>query len=241
MPGSRILVPCLAALLAGEVSATELEPPADVLDGLRSDSYPRRVESEEQLAAWAERSGEASYAWLLRASKANEDPEVRDRAFSVLRRQVMLLLDEKRPGYVGITMLGAEMDFEGEVVPVIRITSVQPGSPADEAGLVEGDAILKMDGESWEKESPPDQLGVRVSKMTPGTKIELHILRDGEARDVGLTLAARPWSAGEWGQQRRIRIDPFARGVFPRDLEAHEREKAFQRWLEERQSADEAE
>lgn len=69
------------------------------------------------------------------------------------------------------------------------IQSVQPGEPADTAGLQAGDVVLKVDG----KDVTPDQtLSFIVANIEPGKRIQLEIIRDGAHRMMPVTVGRRP-------------------------------------------------
>ena len=68
------------------------------------------------------------------------------------------------------------------------ITSVQPDSPADKAGIREDDIVLSVDGE------PIDgQVGLvaAIRDAEPGQTVEIVILRAGDRLTVSATLVAR--------------------------------------------------
>jgi serine protease Do len=67
----------------------------------------------------------------------------------------------------------------------IVITQVVEDSPAEQAGLKQGDVILKIDGKTVDK---VDNFRNRIALTAPGTKIKLTILRDGKRRDVTVTV-----------------------------------------------------
>ena len=149
----------------------------------------------------------------------------------------MRKLDEDRPGFIGITMIGSQVDNDGERVLAVSISSVQEGSPADQAGLRRGDAIIALDGERWTEGETPDQLARKVGAMKPGREIRLSVLRDGEEQEFSLELAPRPWAAGEWGEVRQFGMVPFAGRFSVEEFEQQQRENAFKRWLEEQVEA----
>lgn len=217
---------------AGVPAGYGAEPPLELLDGLSSERYPERIEAQRALEKWAVDAGEGGLAWLLQTGSGHDEPEVRKRAFEVLKRQVMSQLDSERPGFIGITMVGLQLELEGERLPVVDVTSVQSRSPADQVGLERGDKILGINGERWTEGDTPDQLATKVGAMKPGQEIELEVLRAGEAMEFKLKLAPRPWAAGEWGELRQLRIAPFAGRVSPGNTEQEEREKAFREWLQ---------
>lgn len=70
----------------------------------------------------------------------------------------------------------------------LLISEVMDHSPADDAGLWEEDAIIKFDGQPVEK---ADDFARMVRKTAPGTSVKLLIIRDGEEKEVEVTLAKR--------------------------------------------------
>jgi putative serine protease PepD len=69
------------------------------------------------------------------------------------------------------------------------ITNVASDGPAAKAGLEAGDAIIAVDGESVDGSLA---LVAQVRERTAGEKITLTVTRDGQSRQVGVTLANSP-------------------------------------------------
>jgi serine protease Do len=69
------------------------------------------------------------------------------------------------------------------------IANVEAGTPADKAGLKTGDVITALNGENV---ADMAQLRLRIASFAPGTTVHLRAYRDGQARDVAVTLAERP-------------------------------------------------
>lgn len=65
------------------------------------------------------------------------------------------------------------------------VADVTPGSPADKAGIERGDIILELNGQPV---SSPDELSVRIAETAPGTTVHLKISRNGQLRDIDVTL-----------------------------------------------------
>jgi serine protease Do len=73
------------------------------------------------------------------------------------------------------------------------VGNVEHDSPGAKAGLQRGDVITELDGQPI---GGPNDLRLRVGSMTPGTTVHLQVLRDGESRDVTLTLGEAPAGKG---------------------------------------------
>ncbi len=86
----------------------------------------------------------------------------------------------------------------------VLVGQIQPGSPADKAGLlgsaesvtlngqefaVGGDVITAWNGEAI---TSMPELQARVRQSEPGDEVTLTILRDGEQQELTITLEARP-------------------------------------------------
>jgi serine protease Do len=70
----------------------------------------------------------------------------------------------------------------------VTISSVVPGSPADQAGLKVGDTITTVDGKKVTKGS---ELVADIASRKPGSKVELGFLRNGKQQDTSVTIADR--------------------------------------------------
>src|ERR1700677_274213 len=79
---------------------------------------------------------------------------------------------------------------------------VTPDSPASRAGLKNGDVIDSLNGEKIENGSA---LQVAVSELTPGTSIELGILRNGNSQTLSVKV-------GEYHKDAEVASDSDAAG-----------------------------
>src|SRR5271168_1149638 len=82
------------------------------------------------------------------------------------------------------------------------VAQVTPDSPASRAGLKNGDVIDTLNGEKIENGSA---LQVAVSEVTPGTAIELGILRNGSSQTVNVKV-------GEFHKDSEVASDGDAAG-----------------------------
>ncbi len=81
----------------------------------------------------------------------------------------------------------------------VVVSDVQQGSPADEAGLQRGDVIVSLADTDIDTAS---SLRNRVAMQSPGTEVELGVLRGGERQTVALTLGELPTEASPAEQQQ---------------------------------------
>ena len=66
------------------------------------------------------------------------------------------------------------------------VSDVTADSPAAKAGLQNGDVILKVNGQSIDDSN---DLRNRISSMAPGSHVDLAIQRNGQPKDLSVTLA----------------------------------------------------
>jgi S1-C subfamily serine protease len=113
---------------------------------------------------------------------------------STLRRVVKSLLahGEVRRGYLGLATIPVPLDATlrartGEEVALL-VTRVEPGSPAERAGVALGDAIVSFGGETLQD---PGALLAFLSEERIGDAVALRLLRAGEVRDLTVTVGTR--------------------------------------------------
>jgi serine protease Do len=109
-----------------------------------------------------------------------------------------------RRGYLGIR----PMDFDqtlaeygiksmGELLDELGLKEqrgvfvyfVEPDSPADKAGLKKGDVVIEFNGKSVTGQS---DMFFKVAEVTPGTEVNLKVLRDKKQRGLKIALIERP-------------------------------------------------
>jgi Do/DeqQ family serine protease len=100
---------------------------------------------------------------------------------------------EVRRGFLGIQM----RPISGETLEQFGIrdlrgalvVQVVPGSPAANAGVRSGDIIVAIDQDAVEA---PGDLRNRVAMMSPGDRVELRLIRNGERAMVAAVLGRQP-------------------------------------------------
>ncbi|MBU6227657.1 MAG: trypsin-like peptidase domain-containing protein [Acidobacteria bacterium] len=90
----------------------------------------------------------------------------------------------REEGFLGVSL---EARTDGGVGSIIA--TVQPGSPADQAGINVGDIVLAVDGEPVNGQAG---LVAAIRDRDSGETISVDLIRDGERVTVSATLVARP-------------------------------------------------
>jgi S1-C subfamily serine protease len=67
--------------------------------------------------------------------------------------------------------------------------AVVPNSPADKAGIVDGDIITRVDDQPIDGDHPLD---ATLSEFSPGDTVTIGVLRDGQTLELSLILGTRP-------------------------------------------------
>jgi S1-C subfamily serine protease len=97
-----------------------------------------------------------------------------------------------RRGYLGVgvqsvKLPGAVAEQTGQDSGAL-IVSVEPGSPADESGLMLGDTLVSIDGEPIQ--NVEGLLGLLAS-LPVGTEVSIQTVRAGQVIDIKATLGER--------------------------------------------------
>lgn len=91
--------------------------------------------------------------------------------------------------FLGVTLDDGQAEVDGAVLTGARVHQVEPGSPAEAAGLRSGDIIVAIDGETVPSSTA---LVGQVRERASGQEAVLDYVRDGERDQVTTTLAVRP-------------------------------------------------
>jgi S1-C subfamily serine protease len=112
-----------------------------------------------------------------------------------LRRVVDALLTRGRiaRGYLGVgaqpVRLPAALSKELNLETGLLLVSVEPGSPADQAGLLLGDTLVGLEGQPLRQ---MDDLMTLLSGDRVGKAVSVRIVRGGKIQDVTVTIGERP-------------------------------------------------
>jgi len=92
--------------------------------------------------------------------------------------------EAREEGFLGVGLDDRTDGGQGAV-----ITEVQPDTPAAEAGLLEGDLVVGIDGVQIDGASG---MIAAIRDLEPGDELVLTVVRDGDRRDLTATLTTRP-------------------------------------------------
>lgn len=132
----------------------------------------------------------------LVARRLREQIQQAGRQTQALRTQLGALCDRgaKPQGYMGITFSATmRADAAASGTEIFRfsenptVETVEPGSPAERAGVEKGDEIILIGGQSVVGR---DIVFTRL--LRPGNRLPLRVRRDGDTRDVLLLIGQRP-------------------------------------------------
>jgi putative serine protease PepD len=110
--------------------------------------------------------------------------------FAIPVEQVRVTADQiLKTGEARYPVIGANLvvdrSLDGEGA---EIESIEPDSPADEAGLRAGDVVVRIDGDLVSDEV---SLIVAIRTRQPGAVVDLEVVRDGKSRSIEVTLGSK--------------------------------------------------
>jgi S1-C subfamily serine protease len=111
-----------------------------------------------------------------------------------LRKTVETLLAHgaMRRGFIGVgtfpVRLTGKAEQQAPQKVALLVISVQPGSPADRAGLTLGDALLAANGRTL---TQIDDLLEVLTEESIGKELSLQVLRAGQVQDLAVTVGSR--------------------------------------------------
>jgi len=95
-------------------------------------------------------------------------------------------------GYLGISLQTHDINDELKEVLNLKskkgamVYSVEPGTPADKAGLQQLDVIIEINSQPVENNN---DLLFKIAEIQPGTKVDLIVIRNGEELKLSVKLA----------------------------------------------------
>lgn len=125
-------------------------------------------------------------------ARGNSDSAANNIGFSISVDEVLIVIEqlreqangvERKEGFLGVGLAARDDGGQGAI-----ITNVQPGSPADKAGILIDDVVLAVDGEPIDGQAG---LVAAIRDAEPGQTVKIEIFRDGERLVFEATLIAR--------------------------------------------------
>ncbi|MCX6846020.1 MAG: PDZ domain-containing protein [Verrucomicrobia bacterium] len=203
--------------------------PKSFLKALESEDFKARESAQSDVLSWARKNPKAALAELLRlsADASSPNPEVRERCMQVLRQLATDDFAKEGDGYLGVRM-NDRMVRMPENQPdrwAVVVIEVVADSAAAKCGLKAGDAIVGLDGQTWEQEASKP-FSEQIRKRKPGIRVNLRVLRDGALEDLRVELGRRPADADQ--------LMPGMDLEEQKALEQRAKDAHFQRWLLEK-------
>ncbi len=123
-------------------------------------------------------------------------------------------------GWLGVSIQNVTPDLASAMnlknTDGILVNKVLDNGPAGDAGMQQGDVIVKLNGNAMRNVS---DLRLAVARIEPGSKATLTVLRDGREKDVTVTLGEYPADDasvnGETGETRQENLGMTVEPVTP--------------------------
>jgi serine protease Do len=121
-------------------------------------------------------------------------------------------------GYIGVYLQELTTDMRKgldlKVEKGVLVSGVEEDSPAEKAGIEDGDVIVRFNGKSV---SSPDELRAAVRAVSPGKDAHVDVVHDGDSKTLTLTVSERPEQhAMRW--ESHDGDEDFAPMVFTREF-----------------------
>ncbi len=140
------------------------------------------------------RGGATASAWqgVGLAVPSNEAKAVVEEKLKENAKQNSGLTSTTGKGYLGLEVSSEPVEIDpvwGTSRRGALVTDIGNKSPADEAGLRQGDVVTKFQGMAFR--SPADLLQI-IRTQPPGSEVKLEVIRNNKMGDIIATLGTRP-------------------------------------------------
>lgn len=155
----------------------------ECIEMLASEEFADRAQAREGIFQLAENDREGVKMKLLAAYDGTENPEVKCQC-----REIYLNMT----GFLGIKYMALRTNGE-KPTKGCKVDLVIEGMPGAQAGLLQGDVIVSVDGHEFDAQVEPQKFFAEyVQAHTPGHKIKVKYLRQGNLTEVEVKLREMP-------------------------------------------------
>jgi len=141
-------------------------------------------------------------AWVLAAALAVTgavDASAKEKSKASKATPDKATQEKSESGYLGVYMQDLTEDvrkgLDIDAKQGVLVSGISDDSPADKAGIEEGDVIVSFGGKDVES---PDDLREVVSDFEPGAEAKVELIRDGKEKTVVVTVGERPDESFSW-------------------------------------------
>ena len=206
------------------------EPITGHLKKLDADNFTERNKAQLELAAWAVDNSDDAIELFFEEYKAAATPEVKLRVGQLLRERVLFTKYGRPQGFVGIRMNNGAEKIEGKSHAVVLVKNVIKGSPAEIFGLKQGDAVWRIDKQTFNRNAFASlQFREIVTAKREKDSVVIDLIRNGRPMEIKLVLGTMPIDFKRMNN-RRLQRDPEL-----------DKENYFNNWLQKKMVAERTE
>jgi hypothetical protein len=186
-----------AAVDQGDINLGFADADEEVVANLVAQLGAFEYDRREAASAALRKLGPSAFRVMARAYRATNDDEVRSRIADIARSQFLWHTLLKRRGFLGIGYQPANMPTGSEMIAVVQVQRVEPGSAAAEEGLQPGDLVISIDGQPIHDANQDEEFRDVIEQKGAGGQVVLQILRHQRGGPPlslrkTVTLRARP-------------------------------------------------
>jgi C-terminal processing protease CtpA/Prc len=176
--------------------AGEKEDIIQKIELLGAESYKVRKQAKKDLSTIISKNNKEFIILAKKKYLASKDPELRLNLLELIK--VAVITSIKRPGFMGLTMVSAQVEDKDGAKP-ITINSVLKGTAAEKAGIRVNAIIYEIDDKKLSSKFTMEDLVTLVKNKVAGDTIKLKLKEDpkGALKEVKFKLGPRPLDQGQ--------------------------------------------
>ena len=198
----------------------EAKPPPDkpdnatvdtLMTNLGAEDFETRDQAYSKLLALCEDYEEIILASCVRNYAVNEDPEIRQRLYTIMRQLIVpRYYPIREPGFLGVSLdVSTPMEHDQKKYIPVVIRSIEPGTSAVKAGLKYGDQILSIDTHDCTDDFSCDSFANYIISKREGDTITLKLLSRKGVKTKKIVLGSRPFREGEHDKAKEKQQERF--------------------------------